>query len=595
MLNWRIYRAAFVPFVVCMFVAAFSLTSLPHGIGGPLAPEAFDGQRAAGELSLLAARYPDRAPASAGDESLADYVAQSLRGSGRAGNGFSVRLQDVAVRTASGERQIRLVIATRPGSTGEAPLLIVAHRDALGAPSVAQLSGTAVLLELSRVFAAREMRRAVILASTSAGSAGSEGAAALPALLGVQPDAAIVLGDLAGTRVRRPVVQSFAAGTASAPELLTATVAGALERQAGLSSATPSVVSQLSHLVFPLVPGEQAPLGAAEIPAVQVQVSGETGPASDQPVSPERLTAVGRGVLESVDALDGYGPLAPPSTTGLVLGTHLLPAWALELLVLTLLLPPFVALADGLARGRRLGARLGRAVVWILGCAIPFLVCALVAWLIGLARLGGLAPPPLPSAAVSADAATIAVIVVVALAFVLGWLAWYALGARFGLPRLASGQAAGLVACSLLVLGALVAALFDPFTALLAIPAAHLWLVFADGEMRPRPPAALAIVLAGLVPLCLIVLFYALHLALSPLALIWNAIALVATGTVTVPGVVLWCLAFGAAAGVALVALAPPEERPLRRRRDAPKITTRGPMSYAGPGSLGGTESALRR
>ncbi len=90
------------------FVAAFSLTSLPHGIGGPLAPEAFDGQRAAGELSLLAARYPDRAPASAGDESLADYVAQSLRGSGRAGNGFSVRLQDVAVRTDDpGERQIR--------------------------------------------------------------------------------------------------------------------------------------------------------------------------------------------------------------------------------------------------------------------------------------------------------------------------------------------------------------------------------------------------------------------------------------------------------------------------------------------------------
>jgi hypothetical protein len=38
-----------------------------------------------------------------------------------------------------------------------------------------------------------------------------------------------------------------------------------------------------------------------------------------------------------------------------------------------------------------------------------------------------------------------------------------------------------------------------------------------------------------------------------------------------------------------------------RRRlaRDAPatgeSIKTRGPLSYAGPGSLGGTESALRR
>jgi hypothetical protein len=30
-------------------------------------------------------------------------------------------------------------------------------------------------------------------------------------------------------------------------------------------------------------------------------------------------------------------------------------------------------------------------------------------------------------------------------------------------------------------------------------------------------------------------------------------------------------------------------------RRAAPEITVRGPVSYAGPGSLGGTESALRR
>jgi hypothetical protein len=28
---------------------------------------------------------------------------------------------------------------------------------------------------------------------------------------------------------------------------------------------------------------------------------------------------------------------------------------------------------------------------------------------------------------------------------------------------------------------------------------------------------------------------------------------------------------------------------------ETPQITVRGPVSYAGPGSLGGTESALRR
>ena len=30
-------------------------------------------------------------------------------------------------------------------------------------------------------------------------------------------------------------------------------------------------------------------------------------------------------------------------------------------------------------------------------------------------------------------------------------------------------------------------------------------------------------------------------------------------------------------------------------RTDTTQITVRGPVSYAGPGSLGGTESALRR
>ena len=595
MLNWRIYRASFVPFVVCLFVAAFSLAPLEHGRGARLAPEAFTGTRAAAELPLLAARFPERAPASAGDEHLASYVEHSLRTAGRAGGGFIVHSTSVPVRTADGERQIRLVIATRPGSTAEAPILLVAHRDALGAPSTAALSGTVTLLELARVFASRETRRAIILVSTSAGSAGSEGAAALPALLGVQPDAAIALGDVAGTRSRRPVVQSYTGDSPSAPQALTATVAGALERQAGLPVQQPSVVSQLAHLIFPLVPGEQAPLGSAGIPAVQVQVSGETSPSAGQPVSTARLTAAGRGVLEAVDALDASPPVAPPSTAGLVLGTHLLPSWTLDLLVLTLLFPPLVALVDAAARARRRSVPLARPGVWAVSCSAPFLICGFVAVIIGASRLAGLAPPPLPTAAVQADASTFAVIVVVLAAFMLGWLGWYALGPKLGLKRVYAGPGGGIAACLLLVAVALVAAISAPLTALLAVPAVHLWLVFADGDRHPRTPAAAMLLLAGVVLPLLLIVFYALHLALSPLAVVWNAVALVATGTVTIPGLVLWSLGLGAVAAVALVALAPPTERPLARRRDAPEITTRGPLSYAGPGSLGGTSSSLRR
>jgi hypothetical protein len=59
---------------------------------------------------------------------------------------------------------------------------------------------------------------------------------------------------------------------------------------------------------------------------------------------------------------------------------------------------------------------------------------------------------------------------------------------------------------------------------------------------------------------------------------------------------VLWCLTLGCLAGAVLVALGSSPPRIAEPdAADGTPITVRGPMSYAGPGSLGGTESALRR
>ncbi len=60
-------------------------------------------------------------------------------------------------------------------------------------------------------------------------------------------------------------------------------------------------------------------------------------------------------------------------------------------------------------------------------------------------------------------------------------------------------------------------------------------------------------------------------------------------------GVLAWSVAL--ACGVAAASVA---ARKRRRRHgpgddDEPAVTIRGPAGYAGPGSLGGTESALRR
>ena len=136
----------------------------------------------------------------------------------------------------------------------------------------------------------------------------------------------------------------------------------------------------------------------------------------------------------------------------------------------------------------------------------------------------------------------------------------------------------------------------NPFAVLLLLPAAHLWLLVVSPESRPaRRGAALAIVAAGLLPLALLIAFYARDLGLGPGAVAWTAVLLLAGGHVGVFAAAIWSLALGCAAALALVALQQPS--PLRPPRygEEPEITIRGPITYAGPGSLGGTESALRR
>src|SRR5271170_1783080 len=280
MLNGRLYRAAFVPFLFALAVAAFSLSPRPAGFGSTLAPEAFEGAPAFAELSSLAARFPDRRPGSRGDRQLADHVAHALEGlGGTAGGGFSVHRYSFEAQTIDGERTLSTVVAERPGSTSASPILILAHRDAAADGSAAELSGTAALLELARVFAARETKRTIVLASTSGGSGGDAGArellsdlsqAAGGAAAGGGPgsfDAAIVLGDLAGAKQRAPFVVPFSDGLGSAPLQLQRTLDAAITDQAGIDPGAPSMLGQLAHLAFPMTVGEEGVLNAAGIPS----------------------------------------------------------------------------------------------------------------------------------------------------------------------------------------------------------------------------------------------------------------------------------------------------------------------------------------
>ena len=143
----------------------------------------------------------------------------------------------------------------------------------------------------------------------------------------------------------------------------------------------------------------------------------------------------------------------------------------------------------------------------------------------------------------------------------------------------------------MLCLLTLVIWLANPFAALLLVPALHLWLWVVVPDVRLPTPAAIALLLAGLALPVVIAVNYATTLGLDPIQTLWSWVLLVAGGAVGPLAALEWSVALGCLVSVAVIAL-----RTAREPRPEPvPVTIRGPVSYAGPGSLGGTESALRR
>jgi hypothetical protein len=188
-----------------------------------------------------------------------------------------------------------------------------------------------------------------------------------------------------------------------------------------------------------------------------------------------------------------------------------------------------------------------------------------------------------------------AALAVLAFVFVLAWLVLRpvvlrAVGAARGDP---ASPAAPVMVIVVLTATAIVVWIANPYAAALIVPAAHVWLLaLGPGSRLPRP-AAVALVLAGLAPLAiaLVVVAHALGLGLETAA--WTATLLVAGGHIGPLAVLLWSVTGGCAAAALLIAAR--GQDPSVAAADGTPITVRGPHSYAGPGSLGGTDSALRR
>ena len=593
MLDVRIYRSAFVPLLVAAVVVAFALGERPRPIGTTLAPDAFSGERA-GQLIAQGDEegdpFYDRRPGSLGDDALAVRAREVFEASG-----FRTTVRPVKGRTIDGETALPTVVGERTGRN-ERRILVIAERDAAEPGSPGRLSATAALLELARVFEGRATRRTLTLVSTSGGSGGVAGVRRLAEDLPGPVDAAIVLGDVGSTApYDLPVVVPWSERGGLAPMRLRRTVENAVELETEVEDpGSPRALAQFVREAVPLTLTGQGPLGADGVAAVTLSSSGERGPPAGAPVSRERLEQFGRAALRSISALDN-GPDVPAGPREyLVFQRRVIPAWSVRLLGAMLLFPLLLVAVDGLARVRRRGSPVLPWLRWIAIGAFPFLLAALFARILGLTDVLPAPPGPVDPEALPVDGAGLAA---VALALALGFLVRPLLRRIVGAGRArdAAADPGGAAAALALVLGALGVAVWvvNPYTGLLLAPCLHLWLLATVPEVRAPRGVGLGLVLAGLVPFVLVGAYYTEQFGLDPVELAWFAVLLLAGGYAGPLGVVAWSLVLSCALLAASVAL---------RKRRAPAagaetggVTTRGPLTYAGPGSLGGTESALRR
>ncbi len=153
---------------------------------------------------------------------------------------------------------------------------------------------------------------------------------------------------------------------------------------------------------------------------------------------------------------------------------------------------------------------------------------------------------------------------------------------------------AGVALMLVVSVAALLLWLLNPYTALLTVPAVHLWLLACLTDPPPPRRWRDRMVAAGALPLLLVALYYLFALDLDPLAGAWYLLLLVVGHQVGLVEALVASTLLGCGPGRAA-------DRARRAARAGgsptqeakPRVT--GPGGLAGPGSLGGTQSALRR
>jgi hypothetical protein len=583
--------------LLAVVLAMFSFESRPRPVPQGLAADVlFDGVQAGDLAARIATDAPDRRAGTRGNRATAELVADAFAARGfTGGRGPRPTMQ----RFTHAGHELVNVIGRRAGRSRR-QIVIVAARDAAVAPDApGSAADTAALMQLARVYQGRPSEKTLVLASVDGSTLGEVGAKELVAEL-LEPefvDAVLVISHLGARTSHGSLLQAWSNDARRAGIGLQRTVANSIRDEVESSAGGTGTFGQIARLSFPIGIGAQGVLLEAGYDAVRISGSGELPPGGQGPVEAideDRLGMLGRATLRTLTALD-QGPRprhGPESYVQAV--SQVLPGWVIWLLVGALLLPVLVASVDAFARARRRQVDVLRWLRWVAAWVAPFLAAlALVQF---LALVGATpAPPPAPVApdVLPLDGAALGVLGGVVAAMGLAFLLARWLAARPD-PELREPlePGAGVALALAITAGSLLLWLVNPYAGLLAVPAAHLWMLTV--LTRPAPPRRLRGVLigVGVAPAVLVAIYYLFALSVNPLHGAWYLLMLVTGHSVGIVLSLIGCLMLAAACGTAEIAWRRPDED---EGEGSDGRSVYGPGSYAGPGSLGGTRSALRR
>ena len=563
MIEPRIYRAAFVPALLAIVLTMFSFQSRPRPLQQGLAADVlFDGNQAAALAARIAAEAPDRRAGSSGDRATAQLVADTFATRGFGGGGT----RPVVQRFSQDGRQLVNVIGRRAGSSRR-QIVIVAERDATAVPDApGSASDTAALMQLARVYQGRPSQKTLVLASIDGSSLGQAGARRLVDVLPAPElvDAVLVVSDLGSRTSDGSVLQAWSNDSSRAGIGLQRTVADSVRQELGSSAGGSGSLAQLARLSFPIGIGAQGVLLERGYDAVRISGSGELPPGGNGPpeaIDPDRLGSLGRATLRTITALDaGRRPEHGPKSY-IQAVSQVLPGWVLSLLAGSLLLPVLVASVDAFARARRRHLDVLRWMRWLGAWVAPFLAALALAQILALAD--ATPPPPaapVPPAVLPLDGPALAVLagvfVGMGLAFVLArWLASRPDPALEEAPDLGGGVALGLAIAA----GSLLLWLVNPYAGLLAVPAAHLWMLLALTRPLPSRRVRLALIALGALPALVVAVYMLFALSLDPLSGLWYLLMLVTGQSVGIVTSLIACLLLAAACATVEAALRWPD------------------------------------